>query len=144
MMIIMGDQIIVYMFFLGDELEEVYILIEDEEVNCIMIIVFMKRRFNYFNGKVSYKYIGYSKFLFILNFDVFVNIFDMVMDMSLVKMKYFFDIQYLFLMESILDCYFDLLYCEKEEIIVYKIFGFKDFIFFIFVSELQIFYFYEN
>lgn len=142
--IVMGDQTIIYMYPSGDELEEVYIPTEDEEANRIMTIASTKRRSNHPNGKVSYKYTGYSKFLFTLNPDALANISDTVTDTSLVKMKQFFGSQHLFLMESTSNRYFDPPFREKEEITAYKISGFKDPTLSTFASELQTFHFYEN
>ncbi len=138
------NESVIYMRVKENQIEEVTISAEDEEANRIMEKAADHRKANHPNGDVSYKYTSYSKFLFTLNPDALAKIPDTTSDTSLVKVKEFFDLQHLFLLESTTNRFFDPPYREKEEITAYKVSGFSDPMFSSFASELQTFHFYEN
>lgn len=143
-MTIQQGQVIVYLEGEGAMLNEVTIPSVDEEANRIMARAADNRKSNHPNGKSSYTYTSYSKFMFTLNPDALARMSDTIQDTSLLRMKRFFDSQHLFLMESTTNRFFEPPYREKEEITAYKVSGFKDPMLSSFASELQTFHFYEN
>lgn len=92
----------------------------------------------------AFRYESYSKFIFDINEEALASIPDSTKDTSLIRIKSFFNQQYLFLLESASIRTFMPPSRDKEEITAYKVSGFTDPSFSTFANEMQSFSFYEN
>ena len=92
----------------------------------------------------AFRYESYSKFIFDVNEEAIAAISDSTSDSSLLKLKNFFNQQYLFILESASIRTFMPPSRDKEEITAYKVSGFTDPMFSTFANEMQSFSFYEN
>jgi len=92
----------------------------------------------------AFRYESYSKFIFDVNEEAIAAISDSTSDSSLLKLKNFFNQQYLFMLESASIRTFMPPSRDKEEITAYKVSGFTDPMFSTFANEMQSFSFYEN
>ena len=92
----------------------------------------------------AFRYESYSKFIFDVNEEAIAAIPDSTSDTSLLRIKNFFNQQYLFMLESASIRTFIPPSRDKEEITAYKVSGFTDPSFSTFANEMQSFSFYEN
>ena len=90
----------------------------------------------------------YSKFIFDIDAETRRKLMDSSTlkkgDTTLLKLRKFFDKQYIFLIENASRHFFEPPYKEKEIIDAYKVSGFSDPIFSTFAQEMQSFHFYDN
>lgn len=92
----------------------------------------------------SFQYESYSKFYFTMDQRAIDNIPENTKDTIMLKLKDFFNSQYLFLLESSSERKFIPPNRDKETITAYKVSGFTDPMFSTFAKEMQSFSFYEN
>ncbi len=92
----------------------------------------------------SFEYESYSKFIFDVDREVLDTMTFDKEDSSMLRMMAFFDQQHLFLLESASKRTFIPPAKDKEEIIAYKVSGFKNPIFSTFANEMQSFSFYDE
>lgn len=97
------------------------------------------------DGFISHQY---SKFIFDIDAETRRKLMDSSTlkkgDTTLLKLRNFFDKQYIFLIENASRHFFEPPYKEKEIIDAYKVSGFSDPIFSTFAQEMQSFHFYDN
>lgn len=92
----------------------------------------------------AFTYKSYSKFVFDMNKEGLAAIPEDTNDSTLIEIRKFFQEQHLFLMESVSERKFVPPYRDNEEIIAYKVSGFKDPRLSTFANSMQSFSFYDN
>ncbi len=126
------------------QLQEVVALAGENPAHRIINKAIENRKVNNPMENDAFRYTSYSKFIFDMNKGALDQIPDSTTDSTLIKIRQFFTQQHLFLMESASMRTFMPPSRDKEEIIAYKVSGFKDPAFSTFANELQSFSFYEN
>ncbi|HNW96998.1 MAG TPA: DUF5686 family protein [Bacteroidales bacterium] len=124
-------------------LNEVVILPGENPAHRIINRMIENRDLNNPEKLSSFSYSSYNKMIFTADLDS-VKTDTAVGDSDLIKTKVFFEKQYLFLMESVMERKF--MYPDKnsEKLIAYKISGFKDPLFALLVTQMQSFSFYNE
>jgi len=129
-------------------IQEVTILPGENPANRILKKTIANRKLNHPLENVGFISHQYSKFIFDIDSETRKRLMDSSVlkkgDTTLLKMRNFFQKQYLFLIENASRHYFEPPYKEKEIIEAYKVSGFTDPLFSTFVQEMQSFHFYDN
>lgn len=124
--------------------EEVKIVPGENPAHRIIDQVIANRKKNSPTENNAFRYDSYSKFYFTMDQKALDNIPENTKDSTLIRIRNFFDSQYLFLMESSSERQFMPPSRDKETIKAYKVSGFTDPMFSTFANEMQSFSFYEN
>lgn len=135
---------IIYISPLLKEIQEVRIVAGENPAHRIIDLAIANRKLNNPLDNDAFRYESYNKFIFDANQDALEAIPENSTDSTLIKIKSFFNEQYLFMMESASTRTFIPPSRDKEEITAYKVSGFNDPMFSTFANELQSFSFYEN
>lgn len=125
------------------QLNEVVILPGENPAHRIINKMIENQDMNNPEKLPSFSYDSYNKMIFTANIDSMM-IDSATGDSDIIKTKEFFEKQYLFLMESIMERKF--MYPDKnsEKLVASKISGFKDPLFALLVTQMQSFSFYNE
>jgi hypothetical protein len=134
----------IYLVPLVKDIMEVTVVAGENPAHRIINHAIENRKLNNPMENDAFRYNSYSKFIFDMNQDALSAIPDSTSDSTLIKMRKFFNEQYLFMLESASTRTFIPPSRDKEEITAYKVSGFNDPMFSTFANEMQSFSFYEN
>lgn len=135
---------VIYLHSIYQEVQEVRVTAGENPAHRIIQAAIDRRKENDPLKNNSFFYESYSKFTFDVNREAFDTAQIDLSDTSVYNAMRFFDEQHLFLLESASRRTFLPPLKDKEEIIAYKVSGFKNPIFSTFATEMQSFSFYNE
>jgi len=134
----------VYMRSRSKNIDEIVVLPGENPAHRIIKKVTENRKLNHPIGKESFTYDSYSKFVVDIDSASLEDLLRNETDTSDIEDLYFLKQQHLFMMESASKRTYIPPSRDREDIVAYKVSGFKNPIFASFAQSMQSFHFYDN